>query len=104
MAMPIVVTSSGFVLRTGNTYFFKTSVAALSAVIAFVTDPSTIELVDIDGNCGINNITLTTQQGNKFVYNGQLDTELIVDVNGWNGQLQFDNLDFLWTVNGARNA
>lgn len=94
--LPIIVNTDGVLLREGYTYLFKTGVMPISAIIAFASDPSKIGIVDIDGNAGFNNITLTTQQGNKFTYNNNVDTVLIVDVNNWSGSLIFDSLDFLW--------
>lgn len=96
--LPIPVSTNGVKLRAGNTYLFKSSVGALSATIAFATDPSMIGIVDIDGMSDVNNITLTVEQGNKLTYNNAVDTAVIVDVPNWSGTLIFDNADFLWNI------
>lgn len=95
-----IINSNGQLLRPGNTYLFKSSVGALNATVAFASNPDTdgIRLVDIDGDAGINNITLTTQQGNKFFYGNQVDPVLIIDVGAINGQIVFDATDSLWSV------
>lgn len=94
----IIVNTDGVLLRAGNTYLFKSSVAAITAVVAFASDPSKFSIVDIDGNASANNITITTQQGNKFAYQNVTDTTLIVDLDNWSGDVIFDSTDALWSI------
>lgn len=97
-ASPVVISTNGQTVFPGRTYFFKTGVGPLNAIVHYASDPNTVRIVDIDNMSATNNITLTSSQGNKFNRFGEVDTTLTVDVNGWDGTLNFDN--YQWYVHG----